>query len=142
MVSIPGGQAELAGLHSYGQSRKRAGQHFALALSENRAKLFASFGQEKITKGSHLEKLCLIRDRVDRDNISDFTTNLMKSLLFEYTEIFAGKHLDIGQTKTVAAKIEKAAADAVDLTLERTKASVVLNLATSTLKQFAEIQDI
>lgn len=78
------------------------GRHFALALSENLAKLFANFGEEKITKGSHLEKLCLIRDRVGRDNISDFTTNLIKSFLCEYTETFADKHLDIGQVKTVA----------------------------------------
>ncbi|MEJ1961020.1 MAG: hypothetical protein WDO56_05515 [Gammaproteobacteria bacterium] len=78
------------------------GRHFAVALSDNLGKIFANFGNEKITEGSHLEKLCLIRDRVGRDNISDFTTNLIKGFLCEYTETFAAKHLDESQIEAVA----------------------------------------
>ena len=51
---------------------------FARALNDNLHNLFRDFGNEKVTKGSHLEKLVLIRARVGRDNISDFTTNLIK----------------------------------------------------------------
>ena len=71
------------------------GTGFAKALHDNLGKLFGDFGQEKerITKGSHLEKLCLIKDRVGRDNISDFTTNLIKRYLLEYTEAFAKKNV-------------------------------------------------
>lgn len=69
------------------------GMDFARALSENLNALFKDFGQEQITKGSHLEKLCLIRDGVGRDMISDFTTNLIKRYLCQFTETFTKLHL-------------------------------------------------
>lgn len=69
------------------------GMGFARALNENLTKLFTDFGNEKVTKGSHLEKLVLIRERVGRDNISDFTTNLIKGYLCDYTQRFALKHV-------------------------------------------------
>ncbi len=72
------------------------GMHFARALAENLNHLFADFGKEKVTRGSHLEKLCLIREGVGRDMISDFTTNLIKRFLCEFTESFAKKHIDPG----------------------------------------------
>ena len=62
------------------------GINFARALHENLHQLFPEFGAEKITRGSHLEKVCLIRDGVGRDNISDFVTNLIKDFLCGYTE--------------------------------------------------------
>jgi len=74
---------------------------FATALNENLHQLFSDFGKEKVTKGSHLEKLVLIRDRVGRDNISDFTTNLIKGFLLEYTERFAKAHIDPLKLKKV-----------------------------------------
>lgn len=89
-----------------GNSGSGLGQHFALALNENLHRLFQDFGNEHITKGSHLEKLCLIREGVGRDNISDFTTNLIKDFLCEYTEAFAKKYLVEGQHKSVS--VEKA----------------------------------
>src|SRR5690606_2956554 len=52
------------------------------------------FGKEKVTRGSHLEKLCLIREGVGRDMISDFTSNLIKGFLCEFTEGFAKKYID------------------------------------------------
>ena len=69
------------------------GMGFARALHGNLTKLFTNFGTEQITKGSHLEKLVLIRERVGRDNISDFTTNLIKGFLCEYTQKFALAHI-------------------------------------------------
>ena len=50
--------------------------------------------KKRITIGSHLEKLCLIKNGVGRDNISDFTTNLIKHYLLKYTESFAKKYID------------------------------------------------
>lgn len=67
------------------------GMEFAIALDKN-FKILNKFGKEKIT-GSHLEKLTLINDGVGRDNISDFTTNLIKEYLLNYTQTFAQKYL-------------------------------------------------
>lgn len=70
------------------------GGDFAKALNENLYNIFKDFGDEKITKGSHLERLCLIKDGVGRDNISDFTVNLIKKFLLDYTQEFAKKFID------------------------------------------------
>lgn len=78
------------------------GIDFAKALNKNLHTLFADFGKETITRSSHLEKLCLVKDGVGRDNISDFTTNLIKSYLLEYTQAFAKKHIDESKCKTFA----------------------------------------
>lgn len=77
------------------------GLGFAKALNSNLHNLFRDFGDEQITKSSHLEKLVLIRDRVGKDNISDFTTNLIKGFLLRYTEVFAKKHIDPAKLKEV-----------------------------------------
>jgi hypothetical protein len=69
------------------------GPKFARSLHRNLNTVFNSFGQETITQGSHLEKLCLIADGVGRDNISDFTTTLIKEFLLRYTETFARAHV-------------------------------------------------
>lgn len=77
------------------------GMKFALALNQNLNKLFSEFGNEQVTRGSHLEKLTLIRAGVGKDNISDFTTNLIKGFLLRYTEIFARKHIDPNLCKRI-----------------------------------------
>lgn len=69
------------------------GQGFAVALHGSLGTILSNFGEESVTQDSHLEKLCLIRGGVGRDNISDFTTNLIKHYLCEYTETFARKHM-------------------------------------------------
>lgn len=69
------------------------GLGFAKALKENLHNLFEAT-EEKITQSSHLEKLTLIRAGVGRDNISDFTTNLIKGFLLEYTEKFAKEKIN------------------------------------------------
>jgi len=76
-----------------GNTGRGLGKKFAQALDLNLQHIFSNFGQEKITKGSHLEKLCLIRSGVGRDMISDFTTNLIKGYLLNYTETFAVNHI-------------------------------------------------
>ena len=77
------------------------GIDFAKALSANLETLFTDFGQEQITRDSHLEKLCLIKDGVGKDNISDFTANLIKRYLLSYTEQFARQHLRVEQCREV-----------------------------------------
>lgn len=75
---------------------------FAKALHQNLYKIFFDFGNEAITQGSHLEKLCLIKEGVGRDKISDFTTNLIKKFLLEYTQAFALTYLQPDQYRKVA----------------------------------------
>lgn len=65
------------------------GIEFAKALNKSLNTIFSDFGDETISKSSHLEKLCLVKGGVGRDNISDFTSNLIKSFLLEYTQQFA-----------------------------------------------------
>jgi hypothetical protein len=65
------------------------GAKFARSLHENLGTLLVDLGSESITESTHLEKACLITEGVGRDNISDFTTNLIKGFLLRYTETFA-----------------------------------------------------
>lgn len=81
------------GFTTSGNKGSGLGQKFAFALNENLGRIFSDFGNEQITKGSHLEKLCLIRKGVGKDNISDFTTNLIKEFLLEYTQELTQKHI-------------------------------------------------
>lgn len=90
------------GYSKVGNSGSGLGKAFGDALHENLHTIFKDFGDEKITKGSHLEKLCLIKDGVGKDNISDFATNLIKGYLCEYTQKFAKKHIDDKFLKRVA----------------------------------------
>jgi hypothetical protein len=69
------------------------GMRFARTLHVNLRRLFGDFGNERITNGSHLEKVCLISNGVGRDNISDFTTNLILDFLCRHTERFATLHI-------------------------------------------------
>jgi hypothetical protein len=76
-----------------GNSGTGLGTDFARAIHQNLNTIFRSFGEETITRGAHLEKICLIKDGVGRDNLSDFTTNLIKRYLLGYTEQFAVDHI-------------------------------------------------
>ena len=75
------------------------GTAFANALNSNFNTIFHDFGKEKVTQGSHLEKLCLIGKGVGRDMISDFTNNLIKDYLLTYTSIFAESYIDKSQLR-------------------------------------------
>ena len=57
------------------------------------------FGDEGISQSSHIEKFALIKDGVGRDLISDFTVNLIKKYLLEYTQTFAQQYLQPSQRK-------------------------------------------
>lgn len=77
------------------------GMDFARNLHANLNVIFSNFGKEQITESSHIEKVCLVSDGVGRDNISDFTTNLIKDFLCRYTETFAAAHLPASAVREV-----------------------------------------
>lgn len=90
------------GFSQSGNSGSGLGIDFARALNSNLHVIFTNFGNEKITKGSHIEKVCLVRDGVGRDNISDFTANLIKEYLLEYTQAFAHAHISESHRKSLS----------------------------------------
>jgi hypothetical protein len=81
------------GFTQLGNGGSGLGKGFATTLHSSLSSILSNFGNEDITDDSHLEKLCLIRGGVGRDNISDFTTNLIKAYLCEYTQSFASDHM-------------------------------------------------
>lgn len=81
------------GFSRSGNSGNGLGAQFANALHKNLHHVFHDFGAEKVTKSSHLEKLCLLSEGVGRDHLSDFVTNLIKQFLLNYTQTFAKAHL-------------------------------------------------
>ncbi|MFN6536171.1 MAG: TIR domain-containing protein [Nostoc sp. EkiNYC01] len=89
------------GFSKKGNGGQGLGEKFAKALNRNLNSVFRNFGEETITRSSHLEKLCLVREGVGRDNISDFTTNLIKNFLATYTQEFVLNNLSKSQIKLV-----------------------------------------
>ena len=81
------------GFTKTGNDGRGLGNKFAEALQNSLDNIFRDFGDEKLTQSSHLEKLCLIREGVGRDCISDFTTNLIKGFLCEFTQKFAREYV-------------------------------------------------
>jgi len=90
------------GFCASGNTGRGLGLVFAQALNQNLVHVFENFGNENITKGSHLEKLCLIRAGVGRDMISDFTTNLIKDFLLAYTQTFAQDSISERHTRAIS----------------------------------------
>lgn len=81
------------GFSRHGNRGSGLGAEFANALHRNLNRVFTNFGAETITRGSHLEKLCLVGSGVGRDHLSDFTANLIKEFLLDYTQTFARQHI-------------------------------------------------
>ena len=57
------------------------------------------YREQEITETSHLEIVGLFDKGIGRDNISDFTTNLILDFLLKYTEAFAKKYIDASLTR-------------------------------------------
>lgn len=87
------------GFSLVGNQGNGLGANFAIALHDNLGTIFSNFGQEQVTRGSHMEKVCLVDEGVGRDNISDFTTCLIKDYLLGYTQTFARAHLTPDQRR-------------------------------------------
>lgn len=76
-----------------GNKGRGLGPKFARELNKNLYEIFSDLQDTKITKSPHLEKLCLVADRVGADTISDFTLNLIKGYLVKYTQEFCKKNI-------------------------------------------------
>lgn len=87
------------GYSEIGNSGNGPGIEFARALHTNLNGIFSDFDTKKISKSTHLEKFCLIKENAGRDNISDFVTNLIKGYLLQYTQEFAKKYIDASRTR-------------------------------------------
>lgn len=89
------------GYSKVGNSGSGLGEKFGKAMSSSMHIVFDDLKKETITQSSHLEKAGLFEIGVGKDNISDFTTNLIKDYLLTYTESFAQKYIDKSQLKVV-----------------------------------------
>jgi hypothetical protein len=87
------------GFSRSGNSGTGLGIDFARSLARNLSTLLKDFGHETITAGSHLEKLGLLTGGVGRDHLSDFTSNLIKGYLLQYTQAFSLNHLRADQRR-------------------------------------------
>lgn len=90
------------GYSETGNSGSGLGNDFGRHMSDAMMSVFCSLGNEQITDSSHLEKICLFKAGVGRDNISDFTCNLIKHYLLSYTQTFAQKYLQAEQCRTIS----------------------------------------
>lgn len=89
------------GFSKSGNDGTGLGRKFAEVLARNLTAAFRHFGSETISHGSHLEKLGLLDGGVGRDHLSDFTTNLIKEFLLDYTQTFARQYLRADQRKRI-----------------------------------------
>lgn len=87
------------GYSRIGNGGRGPGIEFAKALNGNLSGIFSNFDKKTVTQSAHLEKLCLIKENIGRDNISDFVTNLIKGYLLNYTQEFSRKHIAISYLK-------------------------------------------
>lgn len=93
------------GYSEKGNSGAGLGSKFGRSMSEAIVHVYKDLNKETITNTSHLEKLGLFKSGVGRDNISDFTCNLIKRYLLQYTQEFAQTYLTANQRKRLS--IEK-----------------------------------
>ena len=90
------------GYSETGNGGSGLGLDFGRSMTNNICEVFRDLRNETITETSHLEKLCLFRSGVGRDNVSDFTCNLIKEYLLHYTETFACLYLSPKQYRNVS----------------------------------------
>lgn len=97
------------GYSETGNGGSGLGVDFGESMTKNICGVFRDLRNETITDTSHLEKLCLFKTGVGRDNVSDFTCNLIKEYLLQYTETFARTYLQPEQCKKIS--VEKVVFD-------------------------------
>lgn len=91
--SFPEMKQNWLGYSQIGNSGKGLGRYFAKNMHSLMPVAFKDLGKESLTDSTHLEKVGLFNQGVGRDNISDFTTNLILDFLLKYTETFAKKSI-------------------------------------------------
>ena len=89
------------GYSLHGNSGSGLGVKFGINMSKAMPLVYSDLNNETITYSSHLEKIGLFNEGVGRDNISDFTCNLIKGFLLKYTQKFAELYLAKENTKKV-----------------------------------------
>lgn len=92
------------GYSETGNGGSGLGKGFCKSMTNSICDVFRDLREETITESTHLEKLCLFKTGVGRDMISDFSCNLIKEYLLQYTETFARKYLKPEQCQTIAVK--------------------------------------
>ena len=97
------------GYSETGNGGSGLGVDFGESMTKNICGVFRDLRNETITDTSHLEKLCLFKTGVGRDNVSDFTCNLIKEYLLQYTETFARTYLQPEQCRKIS--VEKVVFD-------------------------------
>lgn len=97
------------GYSETGNGGSGLGVDFGESMTKNICGVFRDLRNETITVTSHLEKLCLFKTGVGRDNVSDFTCNLIKEYLLQYTETFAKTYLQPEQCRRIS--VEKVVFD-------------------------------
>lgn len=90
------------GYSENGNGGSGLGLDFGKSMTRSICSVFQNLKNETITETSHLEKLCLFRTGVGRDNVSDFTCNLIKGYLLNYTEQFARLYVTPEKCKNVS----------------------------------------
>lgn len=100
--SFPEVKQNWFGYSKVGNRGSGLGKKFGKAMSASMHIVFDDLGKERITQSSHLEKAGLFEIGVGKDNISDFTTNLIKEYLLNFTEVFAKKYIDPNQLSIVS----------------------------------------
>jgi hypothetical protein len=93
------------GYSKIGNGGSGLGDKFGKSLSSSIHLVFDDLGKEIVTQSSHLEKAALFEIGVGKDNISDFTTNLIKDFLLKYTQDFCTKYMKPEFLKNV--KVDK-----------------------------------
>ena len=94
LYSFPEVKQNWLGYSEYGNQGHGLGKNFALNMHSVMPIVFKDLGNETITETSHLEKMGLFNEKVGKDNISDFTTNLIFDYLLTYTQIFTKKYIE------------------------------------------------
>lgn len=91
--SFPEMKQNWLGYSQIGNSGRGLGRYFAQNMHSLMPIAFKDLGKETLTDSTHLEKVGLFNQGVGRDNISDFTTNIILDYLLKYTETFAKKNI-------------------------------------------------
>lgn len=87
------------GVSKFGNDGRGLGKDFAKKLIKSFNGFYNSFGNEEISAETHIEKLTIMNERIGKDFISDFTTNLILDYLLQYTQTFALKYLKPNQIR-------------------------------------------
>ena len=88
------------GYSKVGNDGRGLGRDFANNFSKSLNLIFSE-ESENISAERHIEKVGLFQTGIGRDNISDFTTNLILEYLLEYTQHFALKYLNESQRRQI-----------------------------------------